>query len=125
MPQITHNKPTLGEEEEKAVLQLKSGWIVQGYKVSALEDEFCNFLGMPTEHTVAVAIGTKEPQKLIESLKEKGIKAIIPIEDWELLDSASKFPNAAELSKTIVSLPLYPSLSDSDINAIISVVKNI
>lgn len=125
MPQITHNKPTLGKEEEKAVLQLKSGWIAQGYEVSAFEDEFCNFLGMPTGHAVAVSIGTKEPQKLIESLKKNGIEAIIPLEDWELLDSANKFPNAAELTKTTVSLPLYPSLSDSDINAIISVVKNI
>ena len=39
--------------------------------------------------------------------------------DWELLGFKSNFPNALELSKKTVSLPIYPSLTDEEIEIII------
>ncbi len=53
---IPHNRPTLGEQEEKAVSRvLKSGWVAQGQEVASFEDEFCEFLGLPSGHAVAVS----------------------------------------------------------------------
>ena len=47
------------------------------------------------------------PENVIDKLASYGYKAIIPIEDWELLDKTS---NAYELARHTVSLPIYPSL---------------
>jgi perosamine synthetase len=61
---------------------------------------------------------TSEPRRVIRDLSEKGIKSIIPIEDWELLGKGNLFPNAYKLSQETISLPLYPSLSTDEINTI-------
>jgi len=67
---------------------------------------------------------TKYPQQIIKSLLNNKIKSIIPIEDWELLDKSELFPNALNLTKCTVSLPIYPLLSDYEVNKIISTVLN-
>jgi|GEM_PF-132815 len=59
-------------------------------------------------------------KKIIEQLAAKGIKSIVPIEDWELLGEFVKFPNAFNLTQTTLSLPIYPSLKDIDVNKIIA-----
>ena len=61
---------------------------------------------------------TEKPKEIIKSLESVGVKAIIPTEDWELL--SPDLPNAIKLSKETVSLPIYPSLSDSDLDIILS-----
>ena len=66
---------------------------------------------------------TKDPNKVITSLKSSGIEARIPTEDWELLGEPALFPNALRLTKETVSLPIYPSLSDEDAKKIASAVK--
>ena len=63
---------------------------------------------------------TRDPKGIISSLERKGVKAIIPIEDWELL---KVMPNALKLTKGTVSLPLYPSLKDTEVDVILSGVK--
>lgn len=63
---------------------------------------------------------TKNPKDIINSLTDKGVKAIIPIEEWEILDNPTKFPNAWKLSKETVSLPIYPSLTNHDVDIILS-----
>lgn len=68
-------------------------------------------------------IKTLSPHRMIASLVKMGVKAIVPVEDWELLGEPSLFPNAYKLTRETVSLPIYPSLSDDDINTILSVVK--
>jgi len=57
-------------------------------------------------------IRTDKPQHLIAHLASKNIKAIVPIEDWELLDPNAE--NAKSLSHTSVSLPIYPDLQDAE-----------
>lgn len=66
---------------------------------------------------------TKQPRKIISDLANAGITATIPIEDWELLDDRSLFPNALNLIQKSVSLPIYPKLSDEDTDIIISLLK--
>ena len=73
---ISHNKPTLGKEEEHAALRVvRSNWLAPGKEVIAFENEVCCFLGLPDGYAVAVANGTsalflalwvlKAPQKKI------------------------------------------------------------
>lgn len=54
------------------------------------------------------------------ALLENGIKSIVPVTEHELLTTHTLVPNAANLSKKTLSIPIYPSLSDNDINTIIS-----
>lgn len=62
------------------------------------------------------------PRRVIKALASKSVRAIVPIESWELL---AKKKNAFRLTKNTVSLPLYPSLKEKDIKLIISVLQNI
>ena len=56
---IPHNKPALGKEEEEACLRvIRSGQLSNGDEVRSFEDEFCNFLGLPKGHAVAVSSGS-------------------------------------------------------------------
>ena len=66
---------------------------------------------------------TDDPGRAIRRLAENGIKAIVPLEDWELLGPADDFPRAAALCRTSVSLPLYPSLTDGDFSRIIATLE--
>lgn len=66
---------------------------------------------------------TKNPSKIIEALDSIGVKAVIPTEDWELLGNKDSFPNALDLTKGTVSLPIYPSLTDENVDMIIACIK--
>lgn len=66
---------------------------------------------------------TPSPRKIIDSLSKVGVKAIVPVEDWELLGEPEKFPSALRLTKETVSLPVYPLLDNVDVQKIISVVE--
>lgn len=70
----------------------------------------------------AIAL-TKNPEKIISNLKKHNVKAIIPIEDWELLGDKTLFPNASKLCKESVSLPIYPLLKEEELEIIISAIK--
>jgi len=65
-------------------------------------------------------IKVRNPIEIKENLLEKGIKTIIPIEDWELLDDSPKYKNAYYLTQTTLSLPIYPSLSNKEVKNIIA-----
>ena len=75
----------------------------------------------PTRYRAVVM--TKYPKKLIRKLKKNKIKAIIPIETWELLSKKKKFKNAINMTKKTVSIPLYPSLSLKNAKKIANIVK--
>jgi len=62
-------------------------------------------------------------KELIGFLEEQGIKAIIPLEDWELLGDGKLFPSAYGFTQRLVSIPIYPSLLDSEVDHIIEAVK--
>lgn len=62
---------------------------------------------------------TVDPQNALSHLEKSGIRAIVPIADWELLDGDQYFPRAAALTRSTVSLPIYPSLSLDEVANII------
>lgn len=66
---------------------------------------------------------TTNPKKVIDSLASVGVTAIIPIEEWELLENSDSFPNSISFSNNLVSLPIYPSLTNSEIDIIVSGIK--
>jgi perosamine synthetase len=67
---------------------------------------------------------TRHPKKIIEKLDKRGIRAIIPIEKSELLEGLDKHVNAIKLAKETVSLPIYPSLSKSDLSKLTDAFKS-
>lgn len=68
-------------------------------------------------------IRSSNPHGVINILGEHEIKAIVPVEDRELLGPADQFPNAAALTHTTVSLPTYPSLNDDELSRIVEVLR--
>jgi perosamine synthetase len=70
-----------------------------------------------------IAMQCAQPSHVIAELASAGIRAIVPIEQRELLDDATRYPVASTLTKTIVSLPGYPSLREEDVIRIASAAK--
>ena len=66
---------------------------------------------------------TPSPQKTIKKLLKNNIRAIVPIEDWELLDDGLQCPNALKLTKNTVSIPCFPSLTNNDFLALVIAVS--
>ncbi len=91
--------------------------IFQRYKQAGIElIDSCEF--EPVRYRAVMR--TKNPTDIIKSLNRAGITAIIPIEDWELL---GQLPIALNLSRSTVSLPIYPSLANDDLEKIINIVR--
>ena len=63
---------------------------------------------------------TDQQENIIKQLELKNIKAIVPVVDWELLSPTS---NALQYTKETVSLPLYPSLTDLQVESIINALQ--
>jgi perosamine synthetase len=78
--------------------------------------------GRPVRYRTVVR--TEDPRSVIDKLAQHHIKAIVPVEDWELLGPAEQFPHAAALTRTTVSLPTYPSLSDEELLRIADVLRD-
>lgn len=70
-------------------------------------------------------VRTGNPPRVIEALADRGIKAIVPVEEWELLGPADRFPNAAALARTTVSLPTYPSLRNEDLSEVVDTLARV
>lgn len=68
-------------------------------------------------------VRTKRPANWIQKLTSVGVRAIVPIETSELLDTPESYPNAHLLSQTTVSLPVYPSLTDEDAQRIAHILQ--
>jgi len=62
--------------------------------------------------------------RLIDYLNEKNVGSICPITSEELLCDKEKVPNAYELTQTLVSIPLYPTLEFEEQDYIIKVLKD-
>ena len=65
---------------------------------------------------------TTEPQKIINSLQSIGVKSIIPTDEYIISENQSLFPNSFQFTRATVSLPIYPSLTNSEIDIILSVL---
>lgn len=76
---IPHNRPTIGTWEKRAAIHvLKSRMLAQGSEVEAFEEEFCQFLQLPTGCAVAVSSGTAALYLALLVLQAKGKKIAIP-----------------------------------------------
>lgn len=69
-------------------------------------------------------IKCNQPKSLISALDAQGIRAIVPIEEWELLDDLKGYKNAKEMTRSTVSLPIYPSLTELEAKRIAQIVKS-
>jgi perosamine synthetase len=61
----------------------------------------------------------------IEQFERGGVRAIVPIHDWELIDDAERFPRAAALSRRTISLPTYPLLTAEDVLQVIQAASRL
>ena len=59
-------------------------------------------------------ISCDNPTGVIRALNSDGIRAIVPVEERELLDDSSLYPVASNLTRSTVSLPCYPALSEKE-----------
>ena len=53
----------------------------------------------------------------------RDVRAIVPLADWELLGDPDAFPNARDLTRRTVSLPLYPALSDAEQRCVLEALQ--
>ena len=123
--QMTDLQAAIGREQLKKLPSFltRREEIFQRYKKAGLD-----LLDTRSDDTHLVPVRyravmrTNKPEKIINSLAEVGIKAIIPTADWELLGEQSILPNALQLSRETVSLPIYPTLTDESIDLILSTI---
>jgi len=66
-----------------------------------------------------------DPTDTIARFALGGIRAIVPVEEWELLEDAPGFPRAASLARSTVSIPIYPSLTATEVAHIIDVASRL
>ena len=124
--QMTEIQAAIGREQLKKLPKFleRREEIFQKYKKAGLE---LLDVGKNQNHLSPVryraVIKTEEPNKIIKTLESIGVKAIVPTEDWELLGKHELLPNAVELSRKTVSLPIYPTLTDEEIDIILSVIS--
>ena len=70
-----------------------------------------------------VVMRSSNPKRVINRLNENGIRAIIPIEQSELLDVSRNYPHSIALANATVSLPIYPLLQHEVVERIASIAK--
>ena len=137
---IMHNKPTLGEREKQAVSKvLDSSYISQGIEVKEFENEFCDFLGLPKHHAVALSSGTSALFMALWSLDAKDKLVAMPVYACSalrnavamvqakeiLLDNAVDSPNIClnQLQKSNADVAIVPHMFGLPNN--INIIKNI
>jgi len=91
---IAHNKPTLGiEEQEAANRVIKSGWLASGPEVEALQYEFCQFVGLPEGHAIAVSSGTAALYLVLQQLNIANKTVNTPVYACSALRNAIRMAN--------------------------------
>jgi len=122
--QMTDLQAAIGREQLKKLpnFLLLREKIFNKYKKAGL-----NLLDVPDEDKDKLTpvryralLKCKNPQKMVKKLSSNGIKSIVPMEGWM---DRTHFPNAFSLTTEYVSLPIYPLLSDDDVDFIISKIK--
>ncbi len=95
---IPHNQLTLGKEEENAALAvIRSGWLAKGIEVDKFEAEFCDFLGLPIGHAVAVSSGTAALYLALWSLNAQNKFIAIPSYVCSALKNSIAMANGNEI----------------------------
>ena len=117
--QMTDLQAAIGREQ----LRKLPGFLKRREEIFMMyQDAGFNLLYNNNSVKYRAVIRTDSPIDIIKKLLKKNIKAIVPIEHWELLDEPTKFPNALELTKKTVSIPCYPSLTNSEVNKVIRTI---
>jgi len=100
--------------------------IFQKYKKAGLDLLDVSDTGNQDIHPVRfrAVLKTKKPSELIKLLSEHGIASRILNNEWVITKNPQKFPNSFNLIQNSISLPIYPSLSDGDVEKIITVLGN-
>jgi dTDP-4-amino-4,6-dideoxygalactose transaminase len=62
------------------------------------------------------------PEKIINYLGRNGINAIVPYRVNEFMDLPIRYKNARKFASSSVSIPIYPKLTNKEVNKIISTV---
>jgi len=95
---IEHNKPTFGKKEQQAVSKvLASGFVSQGIEVEEFENEFCEFLGLPEQHAVALSSGTSALFMALWSLNAQNKPIAMPVYACSALRNAVAMAQAKEV----------------------------
>lgn len=77
---IPHNRPTFSRKEARAARHvIKSGWVAQGNRVTEFEDKFCEYMGLPQGHAVAVSSGSAALYIAILAMEAKGQRVGLPV----------------------------------------------
>jgi len=77
---IPHNRPTFNKRESRAArFVINSRWVAQGKKVEEFEEKFCEYMGLPQGHAVAVSSGSAALFVALLALKAKGKKIGLPV----------------------------------------------
>jgi perosamine synthetase len=92
------------------------------YRDAGLDLLDCRTIGtLPVRYRIVMRC--VQPSRVIAALASEGIRAIVPIETYELLDDPVRYPAALALTNTTVSLPAHPGLREEDIVRIAGIAK--
>ncbi len=123
---MTELQAAIGREQLKKlpVFLKRREEIFQKYKKAGLDLLDVNSEGKDSIKPIRyrAIIITSEQKRIIEKLEMNDIKAIVPLEDWELLGDGDSNPNSLEFSRNTVSIPIYPSLKDEEVELIIKTI---
>jgi len=117
---VEHNKPTIKKDDLKSVCDgLSSKWIGPGEKVREFE----------LEHR-CVVISNKDPERIKKEFLKEGIMVINPLENWGLLHNylhlnRNDFPNAKQITRKMISVPICSSLTNEEVEEIKKAVDKI
>lgn len=65
---------------------------------------------------------TERQTEILEALRKEKIKAVIPVLTKEIRIQSEQLLNALNWTKKTISLPIFPSLTNEQMNRIISIV---
>ena len=92
---IPHNRPSLTLNDSKYVSNIfKSNILVNGSNIQKFEDEFCNYIGLPNGHAIAVSSGTSALYLSLWALNLSKKTIAIPAYSCTALRNAVKMNNS-------------------------------
>ena len=122
---IPHNRPTFNRRESRAArLAIKSGWVAQSKRVEEFEEKFCEYMGLPQGHAVAVSSGSAALFIAILALEGNGQKIGLPVYTCAAVNNAVAFAGGRSvfLDNTATGPNLDVNIADqSELHTLISV----
>lgn len=122
---IPHNRPTFNKQESReARFVIKSGWVAQGKKVEEFEEKFCEFMGLPRGHAVAVSSGSAALYIALLALKAQGEQIGLPVYTCAAVNNAITLAggNSIFIDNRVESPNLDNNIADnSELHTLISV----